>query len=313
MNPIPDRAPKSPCCLPRVEIVHVASVAQARELAALGYCPIECSFGTESVVDGFAMDHHGSFSHLESVAVRACRDHLGVRKSDPRFVVTGAADADATLAIATLAGLLPTHPSRIAELLQLAALVHQADVSPIGLRLEETDLGIQLLLWKRLASGVQDATAFHAGVDRWRMLLSGRPPKSLLTAVQLEERDRVASARAAKVELHGSHVGFVESEVWGFDVWYAEVRPVIIAYVAASQRATIGCRDLETAKRLFGPAGLMSIYPQLAPAGWGGRETVGGSPRDARLTRDNAVSAARLLRRASELSPVSQNRPGRVE
>ena len=40
--------------------------------------------------------------------MRGYRDHQGARVEDPRFVVTGRADADATFAIAALAGLLPS-------------------------------------------------------------------------------------------------------------------------------------------------------------------------------------------------------------
>lgn len=85
-----------------IVIKHVNTTVEAIELLEQGYCPVECSIGGESIVDELSMDHHGVLSHLEGVAVRAYRDYFGVRKSDPRFVVTGAADADATFAIAAL-------------------------------------------------------------------------------------------------------------------------------------------------------------------------------------------------------------------
>ena len=292
----------------------------ARALRDAGFCPVECSFGEESDVDALQMDHHGPLSQLEGVAIRAYRDHFGARRADPRFVVTGAADADATLAIASLAGLMP-HPSRGPEfrespefmrtawerdMTELASLVNRADIEPIGLRLEESEDGLRLLLFKRLSSGVQDAASFYAGVDHWRLLLGPNAPTQLLEAVRAEERQRVAEARAAHVEIISPHVAFVESKAWGYDVWYAEVRPVIVAYQAGEGRVSIGCRDLAAAQRLFGPLGLRAVFPHLQPPGWGGRETIGGSPRGARLGRQQALAVADQVASHIEPQPVRQ-------
>ena len=272
-------------------IQHASSASNAREALASDFCPIECSFGEESVVDELAMDHHGALAHLESVALRAWRDHRGARRADPRFVVTGAADADATFAIAALAGLLPEGR----DLGALAELIADADTRPHALADNPRPEAALLLLWRRMASGVQDATAFYGGVDRWRTLLKATPPQALLEAARAEEATRIAAARTARVVRFGPQVALVESPVPGFDVWYAEVAPVIVAYVADAQRITIGVRDLPTAQHLFGPRGLLEVFPKLQPPGWGGRETVGGSPRGIELTVDAAVSVAQAL------------------
>lgn len=290
-------------------IIWTASKDEAEQLTATGFEPVECSFGsTGSVVGPLAMDHHGSESHREGVAIRAYRDHFGVCKDNPKFVVTGAADADATFAIAALCGILP-HPSRAAELEKapppvkaantkdisgLALLVNKVDTAPIGVRLEETDEGVTLLLWNQMGSSAQDATAFHAGVDRWRCLL-GRAPKALLAAAKTEEATRVAEARKAEVIKVSDMVAVVESPVWGFDVWYAEVAPIVVAYVAANGNVTIGCPDVEAAEKFFGPGGLKNVFAKLEPAGWGGREAIGGSPRGAKLTKEQALEAAKVI------------------
>jgi hypothetical protein len=303
-----------------LEIQHVSTAEDAGHYCNLGFCPVECSFGEESIVDALQMDHHGPLSQLEGVAIRAYRDHFGARRADPRFVVTGAADADATFAIAALAGSVP-HPSRGAEfrespeflrtawerdMTELASLVNRADIEPIGLRLEESEDGLRLLLFKRLSSGVQDASSFYAGVDHWRLLLGPNPPTQLVEAVRAEERQRVAEARAAHVEIISPHVAFVESKAWGYDVWYAEVRPVIVAYQVGEGRVSIGCRDLATAQRLFGPSGLRVVFPHLQPPGWGGRETIGGSPRGGRLDRQQALAVAAQVASLIEPQPVRQ-------
>jgi hypothetical protein len=292
-----------------LQIIHVSDKTAAETLRDAGYCPVECSFGhLGSVVDNLKMDHHGALSHLTGVAVRAYTELFGARKDDPRFVVTGAADADMTFAIASLIGILP-HPSRAEEFASapppvktsmardlgtLAALVNQVDIAPIGVRLEESDEGCTLLLWNQLSGSVQDATAVYGGVDRWRTLLAGRPLKALLAATKQEESDRVAVARQAKVERVSEQVVLVESAAWGFDVWYAEHAPVVVA-LTPNQNVTIGCPDNVTAERLLGQGGLKSIFDQLKPEGWGGRESIGGSPRGAKLTREQALEAARTI------------------
>lgn len=260
------------------------------------------------MVGSLKMDHHGDNSHLEGVAVRAYRDHFGVRKDDPRFVVTGMADADATFAIAALCGLLP-HPSRIVELekapapvkaagtrdlTNLAQLINQVDVAPIGVRLEEITDGVLLLFWKQLASGIGDETAFYAGIDHWRLLL-GRAPKALLEAAKTEESNRVTAARNAEIDQISDSVAVVKSSVFGFDVWYAEAAPVIVAFVEATGAITIGCQDIETAENLFGPGGLKNVFVSLEPKGWGGRETIGGSPRGKKLTMEEAIEVAKKV------------------
>ncbi len=306
----------------RIEIVHTSNPGEASALAKIGYEPIECSFGQEgSVLGPLAMDHHGAESWREGVALRAYLDHFGARASDPRFVVTGDADADATFAIAALCGLLP-HPSRKAtleavknpgwmisaltqDMRRLAQLVNLLDTDPFAVRLNEHPDGPLHLLWDQMASGVEDASAFHAGVDRWRKLTGPSAPKVLLVAALEEEEERVKVAREAEAEKISETVGFVEGAVYGFDIWYTEHpgTPVIVAYVPENGNVTVGCRDLAAAERIFGKGGLKNVFGALEPktnGGWGGRETVGGGPRGLRLTREQARIAAETIARLAK-------------
>lgn len=292
----------------KITILWVPTADQARQYVAKGFEAIECAMGEESVVGPLKMDHHGDYSDLEGVAIRAYRDYFGARKSDPMFVVTGAADADATFAIAALCGLLP-HPSRASEfekapapvkaagtrdLTTLVQLINQVDVAPIGIRLEETEEGILILLWKQLVSGVSDEASFYAGIDRWRMLL-GRPPKALLEATRAEEANRVALASVAEIVQIDDSVAVVKSKVQGFDVWYQKA-PVIVAFVETTGGITIGCSDDETAEKLFGPGGLNNVFVNLDPKkGWGGRKTIGGSPRGQKFSMDQAIEVAKKV------------------
>ena len=285
-----------------------------------GATPIECSFGNlGSVVDGFVMDHHGMYSDLEGVAVRAYADHFGALRPQfkaglCKFVVTGAADADACFAIAALIGELP-HPSlaeeykdapphilaaRTRDISAFAALVNRMDTAPIGVQLEEVPDGDLLLLWNQMSSSSYDATAFHAGVDRWRCLFS-RPSQALLAATKAEKAEQTAKAREAFVMHFTPDVTYVESEVWGFDVWYAELTPCIVSRTPHGN-ITLGVKDVETAEWLFGKGGLKNVFGHLAPEGWGGRESIGGCPRGMVFTREQALEitevVAKLVRKA---------------
>lgn len=307
-------------------ITYVSTAEEAQHFRELGYCPIECSFGDVSVVDALQMDHHGSWAHLEPVSLRAYRDYAGWRAADPRFVVTGAADADAAFAIAALGGLLP-HPALCIEsqgagtnltfrqqwspddpsfvrILELAQTVARADMDPFCERWEESKTGLLLLCYKQTMHGQpHNADAFRAGVECWRDLVE-TPPRQWLESVRAQERERVQRARTASMQVVHPQVAFVECPVWGWDVWYAEVAPVIVASQAETRRCSIGCRDGAIASRLFGPRGLLEVTHLLSPSGWGGRSTIVGSPRGVAITRDQALTAAKTVADLIKPSPL---------
>lgn len=290
-----------------------------RSTADAGFEPIECSINGKSIVGKLKMDHHGELSNLEGVAIRAYRDHFGACKDDrkgARFVVTGEADADATFSIAALAGELP-HPSRAAEfknypegvrkimtqdLTVLAELVNLMDTEPIGVHLSEKDFGAVLLLWKQMASHVQDETAFYAGVDRWRALLGPVRPEKLLLAAITEEQRRVNLVRNAKLLWKSFEdekpVSAVSCDHWGFDVWYGDHTPVVVWFNPVNYSITVGAANDRIAHTYFGEGGLKNVFPKLDNAfnqGWGGRDSIGGSPRGLPMTEQVAKEVAMYM------------------
>lgn len=298
-----------------IKIIHTSSLEEAQRLTKEGWEPIECSIGGQSVVGRLKMDHHGELSHLEGVAVRAYRDHFGACAGSAvqGFVVTGDADADATFAIAALAGELP-HPSREAEFAEapgwlkgamttdlqiLADIVNKMDTDPIEWRtiLPSSYVGQMLLTWQALSSGTEDRTAFHAGVDRWRLLTGPKAPKSFIEASGLEEEQRIKRARELDRVEHLGAVTVLLSRVWGFDVWYFDLTPVVLAMNPANNSITVGVRSVEMAEKMFGPGGLKNVFPELdkIAAGWGGREAIGGSPRGVEMTWDQAMEAGKIV------------------
>lgn len=289
----------------------------ACRLRDAGYEPIECAFGQHgSVLGRFELDHHGDESHREGVALRACRDLYGAMAEDPRFVVTGTPDADAVLAIIALTARVPR------ELIPPAfyELVDAHDTDPIGKDLLATDEG-QRLAWfnqrpglYQTEAGFQKAVAFMEAalrgelgpqdLERVRRADLARRRKAAEGVVALYDRRAAELALPedpmAQPVLRGElavsntpRVAVVHCAVWGFDVWY-RLAPVVVSYASRMAKVTVGCPDRETAERLFGDGGLANVWPALGK-GWGGRETIGGSPRGVRLRAGEAGRTAMEL------------------
>jgi hypothetical protein len=295
----------TPTDIPMLDIRHSNDSAEIRHLIDAGHEAIECSIDGESLVGPLEMDHHGTRSHLEGVAIRAYRDHLGARVDDPRFVVTGDADADATFAIAALAGFLPL-PSTL-DLTELADLIQRLDVDPLAVDLTTEPWAETVLLFEALTQGPQSHERFVLGSHLWNQLVS-RPPRLLLAAARQEEEERRRRAGEAKPIFEKDGVLAIASDVWGFDVWYgrrAESKdpndpaswshPLVLAYDREKRSITVGCPNTATANALLGEGGLLNIFPTLQPPGWGGREAIGGSPRGQSLEQDQCIAAARVL------------------
>jgi len=315
-----------------IEVRVENDLARILELVEQGYCPVECSVDGQSIIDELAMDHHGPNSHLEAVSIRAWRDHFGARRGDPRFVIAGSADADATFAVAALAGILP-HPDRAEELAHLpdgvrhrytrdisglAQTIAIIDTEPIGVDLRALEDSELWMIWESLSGGGRDRLSGFAGVALWRVLTTSRPEK---LAPFRAAADQVETLRrdAALADLHerGKIIGRVlviaGSRVFGFSEWYNRLEsngaydqasgwahPVVMSWVEGRGQVTIGCPNVKVAEELFGSGGLKNLFATLEPAGWGGREAVGGSPRGASLTSEQVEQAAAVISRFLE-------------
>lgn len=301
-----------------LELVFTHEHGEAVRLRDAGYEPIECAFGQHgSVLGPLALDHHGAESHREGVAIRACRDHYGARVADPRFVVTGTPDADAVLAIVALAALVP--PERLEP--EFYTLVNAHDTDPIGHDLLGSEPGERLAWFNQREKLFQNAEGFHKAIGHMVRLLREGLTGAERAAVHKADRGRRRRAvEGVQARLDGrgdalpvpedfqhlpvcrgvaateaaARVLVVHSTVWGFDAWY-RLAPVVVSYAERMAKVTVGCPDTDTAARLFGPGGLDNVWPHLG-VGWGGRGTIGGSPRGQRLSiREARATAERIL------------------
>lgn len=300
----------------QIEFTH--DYATACRLRDAGFEPIECAFGQYgSVLGAYNLDHHGTESHREGVALRACRDLYGARSDDQRFVVTGTPDADAVLAIVALAGLVPEANLDPA----FYELVNTHDTDPIGRTLFDSPEGVALAWFNQRERLTQSEAGFRTAIDHMVRLLTvgltdaerkqvikrdrGRRRRAEEGILHLFDRDGLAlpipSAIAPLPVRRGAmavdapaRVLVVRSTVWGFDIWY-RLAPVVVSYAERMAKVTVGCPDTATAELLFGPGGLEQAWTALGK-GWGGRGTIGGSPRGQRLSLSAARETADALR-----------------
>lgn len=256
-----------------------------------GYEPIECSFGNRgSVVGKLMMDHHGDLSHLEGVAIRAYRDYRGACVGYSKFVVTGQSDADATFAIAALIGLLPDGLDKLAE------LVNQVDVNPVDIDLTETREGQQLLWWNQQCARPNNrVTDWFQNVFRW-VSVPDLTDEQLLKAVtqEIDRRMTVEKDTAMLYQEPFQLVVGVESNQWGFDCWYRDLAPFVVAFNPHTNSITLGAKSLQLVEDYFGHGGFKNVFNHLGE-GWGGRETVGGSPRGQQMTRADVTKVCETL------------------
>ena len=310
-------------------IAFVQDIETVRDLVKQGFCPVECSFGGISVCDELELDHHGSKSHLESVAIRAYRDFFGKRASDPRFVVNHI-DADSIFAVASLAGLLPypnqenfkkefKTPAWGQDLLPLAQTIATMDTDPIGRDIISMPMGSVLAAWNSLFGvNASDEISAYAGIEGFRRLLTLPSAKVFVAAAENAENQR-RDAALTDLRERGEKVGAVmtikQSRVFGFDVWYQrnveagapnEVtgwdNPIVISWLEGPENITMATPNKAVAEELLGEGGLMNVFKALNEAyglaegsGFGGRETIGGSPRGQKMTEADLAKAVSVL------------------
>lgn len=300
-----------------MQIAFTHDYTEACRLRDAGFEPIECAFGQYgSVLGEYNLDHHGTESHREGVALRACRDLYGARRDDPRFVVTGTPDADAVLAIIALAGLVP----RDAIPRTFYELVNRHDTDPIGLTLFDSPEGVALAWFNQRERLMQSEDGFRTAIGHMTRLLEkgltpaerekvinkdrGRRRRANDGILSLFDRSGLALPLPSEPETQpvrrgaaavdgAARILVVRSVVWGFDLWY-RLAPVVVSYAERMAKVTVGCPDDATATAMFGPGGLANAWSALGK-GWGGRGTIGGSPRGVRLSLSAAHDTAERL------------------
>ena len=116
--------------------------------------------------------------------------------------------------------------------------------------------------------------------------------------IRKKEERRISMANNCLSELISEDILLVQGTIWGFDLWYKQA-PIVVSYSQRHQSITVGCVSEEKVIELLGKNGLIEVFTKLG-GGWGGRETIGGSPRHKKLSFADARQAGLFI--ASMLS-----------
>jgi hypothetical protein len=272
----------------------------AEKYVEKGYIPIETSYGTKTVTDAFKLDHHGELSGLVNPAKRA-REELFC-KGNGTYVVSHL-DLDTVLTIAGLECIKVD-----ADLVELVSIL---DIrGPHAVEWEKTRWAPFLTaFWKIFGRIVfkdeEDVTELvekalelvknAKKLERSETLKKGIGDlESDLESEIKKGLDEVVGVKTIKVddpEIERVKVGLAiggESKA-GFKAYY-EKADIVVAYNRQLKKVSIGLKDSKFTK-LFGPKGLLEIIDYLNVTygfGWGGRETIIGSPRDKEVSEQVA-------------------------
>jgi hypothetical protein len=104
-------------------------------------------------------------------------------------------------------------------------------------------------------------------------------------AIEAELGRREGAGLAIRMISEDKKVLFVSFDDWGQDIWF-RLAPIVVNFNGAKGTITLYC-DVKSPRNPLSSNGLKNLYPLLGD-GWGGRENIGGSPRDQVMTVTNA-------------------------
>ena len=258
-----------------------------------GFVPIEMAEGDESFVDFRCLDHHNDYSSFPSACVTALK-YYGTLSSPARLMANHT-DADCVLAGLTLMGLLPLD---VLEKLNIEAGI--LDTDPVSADYAQFTHGDAIRSWKvGMKSAKQSGWSWLYGVQLFLDIFRNADCYAKIEDNSEErERERVRIAAEEYEKAVRGPSGRVllisPSSVKGFDVQFCRQPEFpadslegwkhwcVASHVARSGNVTISCPNRSVAELAFGPGGLLNVFPKLPTLEgkkWGGRESVGGSPR----------------------------------
>jgi len=280
-----------------MKVVVTSDIAEAYRLVAEGYIPVEASYGSETVHDLsrsdplLTLDHHGPLSDLECPAIRAQKEMWAKGLENHRAVgcyVLSHIDADSFLTVMGLEGY--RLPMNFIERVAFVD-IHGRHKIPEDQQNHPDQIRLSLLndlLNRRKGFGHDE---FRRAIQ---ILLL---PDDSQTIKDKIEKLKVRRERILANCFVMDKIAIGISDEYPLDILY-ELRDFAIAYHYIDRYITIGCRDMETglAYEGFLEDGLKKLWSMLG-SGWGGRETIGGSPRGERMDLQQTYDAAIFLQK----------------
>jgi hypothetical protein len=260
-----------------------------------GFIPIEMADGGKSYVDHRVLDHHNDYSDRPSACLTALEYYGEADCAESAKFMVNHVDADCVMTGITLMGLLPFD-----VLKDLNDEIGALDTDPLSVENDKLKYGDLIRCWRGGMRGVKDsAWSWLYGVVLFIDIIKNPASYAgIIERTRGEESDRVARAAAdyetALVGKTGKVILIPSSAVWGLDVQFGREAGqdigspaswrhwCVMSSIQKSGAVFVSCPNKRIAETAFGPGGLKNIFPKLPEINgkfWGGRESVGGSPR----------------------------------
>lgn len=286
------------CYGEKIQLVWRPEVEEIQQYIDDGFVPIEMAEGTHTFVDFRVLDHHNEYSDLPSACVTALKYYGDIAGGDPVKIMVNHTDSDSVMTGLTLLGFLPLN-----VLKELNPEIGVLDTEPLIADVENMKYFELISLWKlAMGSLKQSGWSWLYGLQLWLDLYFHKDRFSrLLEELNKYEDERkqiaLSEYNAAKISPSGRVVAITNSTVKGYDIQFMrqkEFSPLtlegwrhwcIVSYVEKSGVIMLSCPCRNVAELAFGQGGLknvMPLLPKIDGREWGGRESVGGSPRGVR-------------------------------
>lgn len=270
----------------------------ARRLVSAGFEPVEVEEGDESLTGKLQLVHHGKYANSLPPCVKTQTEYFAKGEG---FYVINHIDADVITAIAGLEGIKLDK--------KLVELIAEIDIHgkhatnwtqhiQYAARLMKFHRRVTEVYKKYSAEFKVMAVNITGDVVELIDILRSEIEENEAKEIVAQYEGLILKAVNEIVDTNGK-VAFAikntDTESAGFEGYYRKA-PIVIAYDRT--KITIGVVSEEIAKKYFGQNGLLQIVPLLNEkfgAGWGGRSTIIGSPRDKVYNREEAEKVFQLI------------------
>ena len=294
-----------------IQLIWQPNETEIEDNIKAGFVPVEMAEGTKSYVDCRCLDHHNEYSDMPSACVTALNFYADLLGQTPAKIMVNHTDSDSVMTGLTLLGLLPR------DLLnKLNPEIGQLDTEPLMADMSSMLFSDEIRVWKEcMESQKQSGWSWLYGLQLWLDIFENRNKfDEIFKSFEAREIERkrlaLEDCETAKIGPSGKVLLINPSRVKGFDVQFGRLYGAasdtlngwrywcIISYIEKSESVMLACPCRKVAELAFGTGGLKNIFPLLPKVNgkeWGGRESVGGSPRGAAFPSEKLCEVLNII------------------
>ena len=294
-----------------------------------GGVPIDLSYGPETVVNAYQIASSNTFCYQKASCLQAI-NYYGILKDNDHqnSILVNKISADTILSALILLGALP---KSLCE--KIVPTVAAYEVDRFNPNVRTMDYYPQLHAWVNAIglsngstniNGIGGAYCWLFGAQMFASIFSDETSwKGMLDYYSLNETSRIATAeedmKNGIVMSSGKVIMIPKSRIYGHDIFFGRDEEssvtqlsgwknwVCIVLTEKTKKISIGCPNDNIAEALFGKGGLQNVYKMLpkmkgtdrfgnkVDMSWGGKVSIGGSPKECEATYEDLENAATIL------------------